>query len=92
MREIGSCCFCGHTAHGPGGCDNCPPKRRCNAPPSYAARILGRRGGLKGGRATGASKVRGDSAHYRALRAKAKPKTYAATLNGQPVRVTIPED
>lgn len=85
------CCFCSHSIHGPGGCDNCPPKRGCNTPPSYAARILGRRGGLKGGKATGASKRRGNSAYYRALQAK-RPKTYAATLNGKATRVTIPED
>ena len=54
---------------------------------SKAAAALGRLGGKAG---TGASKRRGDSAYYRALRAKVK--TYAATLNGKPVRVTIPED
>jgi hypothetical protein len=54
---------------------------------SKAAAALGRKGGKAG---TGASKRRGDSAYYRALRAKVK--TYAATLNGKPVRVTIPED
>ena len=35
-----------------------------------AAALLGRRGGLKGGKATGASKRRGDSDHYRAMQAK----------------------
>ena len=54
---------------------------------SKAAAALGRKGGKAG---TGASKRRGDSAYYRALRAMVK--TYAATLNGKPVRVTIPED
>lgn len=37
---------------------------------SKAAAALGRRGGLKGGKATGPSKRRGDSAYYRALQAK----------------------
>jgi hypothetical protein len=36
---------------------------------SKAAAILGRKGGKVGGLATGASKVRGDSDHYKALRA-----------------------
>ena len=31
-------------------------------------RALGRSGGLKGGKATGASKVRGDADHYRRIR------------------------
>lgn len=31
-------------------------------------RALGRAGGLKGGKTTGASKVRGDADHYRRIR------------------------
>ena len=54
---------------------------------SKAAAALGRKGGKAG---KGEAKRRGDSAYYKALRAKVK--TYAATLNGNPVRVTIPED
>jgi hypothetical protein len=68
MSEIKTCCFCAHAAHGPGGCDNCAPKRGCNRPPAYvtgAAATLGRLGG-KAGR--GEAKRRGDSAYYRALR------------------------
>ena len=39
---------------------------------SKAAAALGRKGGKAG---TGASKRRGDSAYYKALRAKVKPKS-----------------
>ena len=58
---------------------------------SKAAAALGRLGGAAG---RGASQVRGDSDHYRAIVAKRKDrvKTYEATLNGKPARVTIPED
>lgn len=36
-------------------------------------RALGRAGGLKGGKTTGASKVRGDADHYRRIRAPKVP-------------------
>lgn len=52
-----------------------------------AVRNLGRRGGLAG---RGEAKRRGDSAYYKALRAKVK--TYKATFKGKTVKVTIPED
>ena len=52
-----------------------------------AAAVLGVVGGKAG---TGEAKRRGDSAYYKALRAKVK--TYRATLKGKTVRVTIPED
>jgi len=44
-----------------------------------AAAILGRKGGSVVGRGRGASKVRGDSEHYRQLRAKRRqPQTYTS--------------
>jgi len=55
-------------------------------PPMNMA-ALGAFGGKAG---TGKAKIRGDSAYYKALRAKVK--TYAATFKGKTIRVTIPED
>jgi len=55
--------------------------------PPMSMAALGALGGKAG---AGASKRRGDSAYYKALRAKVK--MYKATLRGKTVRVTIPED
>lgn len=51
---------------------------------SKAAKLLGRLGGAKGGKATGKSKVRGDSAYYKALGAKRNTKKNRKLITSDP--------
>lgn len=64
-----------------GLCDDCfgaGPCPECDA--SQAAAILGR----KGGRTKGASKVRGDSAYYRGIRAKRRDVAVSTVEGSKP--------
>jgi hypothetical protein len=59
---------------------------------SRAAAILGRKGGRIGGKATGAAKRRGDSEHYRALRAQANRCAYCEARPAKMVTIWSPCD
>jgi len=63
----------------------CPQCGRKVAPEHFTC-YSGAKGGRVGGRASGASKRRGDSAYYRALVARCKDrKANAALRRGEPV-------